>query len=546
MFQGVTAFLEAIDERVEQHALQHAEEAAAAAETTADSVMSEKRNEKKRKGEWNELEGGETEKSGFGADDDYSPHPHVMESKARLPLFPAQPTAFPNHHTPNTTTLYSDKNNNNPMDSVSAGGSLMNGLRSTQTTTGKKGHHSIEEGGTLTAMETISQNGLELESTELKRKDEEIEALTREVRRHQAATDAAKQELLQRSLQVHQLEESLRDTRMRFDEHRAKSRCLLEEKQHEYEALRHQLELQKKEGKHLNNSENNGNHDNDDSDLSSKVMEQQEQIEQLKGSIVSMKQESERLQAQVAASRREVSEVHEERLKLVQQIDFLRLDIRGAREALDSEISAHKRSKQMLQNRQRELNELRAAVEKNGGTFTAAGALISLRGDDIGSRDHVLLSRQLLEKQNALEAALRDAAEWRRRCDRATHRLEEERTTRVFVSQQQQQQQQQQSIRDGVENRPLLMRRGSSTNGIVYGALKFMDSVDALALRMGRGFRRYPIMRVLAVVYIACLHGWITMLMMMLSSAATVSSSTTGEMTAGTGTGNAPDAAAGQ
>ncbi|KAH9597548.1 Golgin subfamily A member 5 [Trypanosoma melophagium] len=535
MFQGVTAFLEAIDERVEQHALQQTVNATDTAGADDGVELGEEKDERIKRG-GNESKG--TGESGFDAGDDYIPH--GVDKQAQIPMFPAQPTSFPNHTT-NTRVYYSEKHNNStPTTSTTTTGgggmnsiskSLANGLRSKQA----KGP--LEEGN-ITTMEAVSQNGLEAELSELKRRDDEIEALTREVQRHQAATDAAKQELLRRSLQVHQLEESLRDTRMRFDEHRAKSRCLLEEKQREYEALRNQLELQKKKGGgHLNNYDNNDNPSDDDPN--SRVVEQEEEIEQLKGSIVSMKQEIERLQAQVAASRREVSEAHEERLKLLQQIDFLQLDIRGAREALDSEISAHKRSKQLLQNRQRELNELRAAVEKNGGTFTAAGALVSLRGDDIGSRDHVILSRQLLEKQNALEAALRDAAEWRRRCDRATHRLEEERTTRVFVSQQQQQQQ---SIRDGGDSRPVLMRRGNSTNGIVPNVLGLIDAVDALALRIGRGLRRFPIMRVAAIVYIACLHGWITMLMMMLSSAATPSSSTTGEMAASTG--NTPNAAA--
>ncbi|KEG07568.1 hypothetical protein DQ04_09411020 [Trypanosoma grayi] len=485
MFQGVTAFLEAIDERAEQHAWrqQAAEEASAAEALHDDETVAF---------------GGRRE---LDAEEVHSPLAAAAAAKRAegrnvpLPEFPAQPAAFRNRRA----------------SSHLKSGAMVDGVGPSQTLS----HYTLEGEEATTAAASMGGGGSALvvehdaESAQLKRRDEEIDTLTRDVRRHQAASEAARQDLLQRSLQVHQLEEALREVNERFNEHKAKSRCLLEEKQREYEALRHRLERVQADGDPGAEDVVKGT-DKDD------VAAARQRVEELEAAIASMGAERERLQAQVAASRREVAGAHEQRLALVQQMDFLRLDLRGAQEALDSEVVAHQRSKAQLQARQRELNELRAAVEKCGGTFTVAGALVTLRSDDGDSRDQLLMSRQLLEKQNMLEAALRDAAEWRRRCERATYRLEEERTTRVAVSSSSASQ----ITRDSAEFRPaLLLRRGVSANKAALCVLELVAAVDATTLRIGRLLRRKPVLRVAVAFYIVCLHGWIGMMMMMVPRA---------------------------
>ncbi|RNF15465.1 uncharacterized protein Tco025E_05506 [Trypanosoma conorhini] len=485
MFQGVTAFLEAVDERAEEHARQRA--VAATVTATAPQV---------------EPEGDAGSGDGSEGRAVHGPHAPTAPSgsAAAPPPFPHQPAALRGRHAEANThgSNASGGGGASPLSAATAGD--MGG-----TAQGTWSH--VEEGA---AAATAMMFQREVESSLLRRKDEEIDALAQNVRRHQAAAEAARQELLQRSLQVHQLEESLRTVRARFEEHKAKSRCLLEDKQREYDELHRRLELQEGGAELLGNGEKDTSHGGE-------AAAARQREEELEGMLASMQREKERLEAQLAAGRREVDAAHEQRLAVVQQLDFARLDLRGAQEALESEVAAHQRSRALLQGRQRELNELRAAVERHGGTFTAAGTLVAFRADDAGSRDGVLFSHQLLEKQNALEAAMRDAAEWRRRCERATVRLEEERTTRVTVTHSQQ------LMRDAADPRPMFLRRLSSTGRLMSVVVELTAAVDAAALRFGRLLRRQPVVRLAVVFYILCLHVWFLMALLMVERSASLS-----------------------
>lgn len=491
MFQGMTAFLEAIDEKVEQHAQDHV----AGAEPM---TMMVKKNggEEWGKGKkvhevmFNYDKAGE--KQGGYSCKELSKHhkpvcfaaPHVKENNVLLPKFPSQP----------------------PMQYEKT---EANDLYRTVALPEKKsdGGHIAE--GVMAAL-TMGQD---VESSSLlRRRDEEIDALKQDVRRHQAIGEAARQELLRRSLQVHQLEEELRCTKSRFDEHKTKSLCLLEKTQRQCEALRRRLAAHSED---QNNTDTNNcvNVNCKNSDVNAEAAALRERLEEMEIVAASMKQEHEQLQAQVVACRRELGVAQEERHGLAQQLEFVRLDLRGAQEALDSELAAHRESKALLHRRQQELNELRAAVEKNGGTFTSAGALVSLRGNDLELRDQLLMSRQLLEKQNALEAALREAAEWRRRCERTAHKLEEERTTRVNVGLTSSSLQ---TARETVGFRQDFLKRASSANTAISLPIKFFAAVDAAALRFGRLLRRQPILRIAATFYIFCLHGWFLIALFMM------------------------------
>ncbi|EAN98739.1 hypothetical protein, conserved [Trypanosoma cruzi] len=483
MLRGMTAFLEAVDERAGQLARQQA----VGEEATSLEVEMEKSEEKE---EGNE---GRSTNGMYAAGDD--PAPHALGSQVSLPPFPAQPTET--HGSKNNGGMAPSKKSTAAAVSPEDEGGFLQG----------KWNH-VEEGATAAAAALMIQR--DLESSLLRRKDEEIDVLAQQVRRQQATAEAARQELLQRSLQVHQLEESLRAVRARFDEHKSKSRRLLEDKQREYEELCRRVEQQERR-KHAPGSAEMDNYQN------SKDVAARQREEELAGTIASLRREQERLEAQIAAGRREVDAAHEQRIAVAQQLEFMQLDLRGAQEALESEVTAHQRSKALLQGRQRELNELRAAVEKNGGSFTAAGALISFRGDDAGSRDNLLLSRQLLEKQNALEAAMRDAAEWRRRCERATLRLEEERTTRVNITNSQQ------LTRDAADFRPISFRRLTSTGRLTMLVVDLIATVDNIAIRFGRLLRRQPVLRLIAAFYMLFLHVWFLMALMVFGRSADIS-----------------------
>ncbi|CCD20951.1 hypothetical protein, conserved [Trypanosoma vivax Y486] len=347
-------------------------------------------------------------------------------------------------------------------------------------------HNGLEPSASVTKPPVCMDTSL------LRQKDDEIDALMRDVRRHQAAAEAVKRELLQRSLQVHQLEETLRDTRDRFEEHKAKSHILLEERQREYETLRLLLEQMRNDA-----VADPGAGKGDASDLASTQL----RVSELESTAVSFEKERDWLQAQVASCMRDVVEAHEQCHVVAQKLESAQLELRGVQEALESEVAAHQRSKSLLHGRQRELNELRAAVERQGGTFSASGALITLRGEEEKMHDDRHFSRQLLDKQKALEAALNDAAEWRRRCERATHRLEEERTTRVVVPP---------ALVDHDSNYSTAshFRRMRKSNGgrLLLWAGGCVCMLDAAVLRVGLQLRRTPMLRIAVVLYIFCLH----------------------------------------
>ncbi|EKF31028.1 hypothetical protein MOQ_005141 [Trypanosoma cruzi marinkellei] len=488
MLRGMTAFLEAVDERAEQLARQQA----VGEEATSLELEMESSEEEEEEG--NE---GRSSNGMYAAGDD--PAAHALGSQVSLPPFPSQPME-----------THGGKNNGGMSSSKKATAAAVLAGDEGVFLQGNWNH--VEEGATAaTAAALLIQR--DLESSLLRRKDEEIDVLAQQVRRQQATAEAARQELLQRSLQVHQLEESLRTVKARFDEHKSKSRRLLEDKQREYEELRRRIELQERR-EHASGSGEMDSYQN------SKDVAARQREEELAGTIASLRREQERLEAQIAAGRREVDAAHEQRIAVAQQLEFMQLDLRGAQEALESEVTAHQRSKALLQGRQRELNELRAAVEKNGGSFTAAGALISFRGDDAGSRDNLLLSRQLLEKQNALEAAMRDAAEWRRRCERATLRLEEERTTRVNITNSRQ------LTRDAVDFRPISFRRLKSTGRLTMLVVDLIATVDNIVIRVGRLLRRQPVIRLVAAFYMLFLHAWFLMALMLFGRSTDISSST--------------------
>ncbi|RNF02461.1 hypothetical protein TraAM80_06367 [Trypanosoma rangeli] len=495
MFQGVAAFLEAVDERAEQHARQRAVEAETTALQTEMAVDAES-------GNGNEVSSVRRMRA---AGEEHAPT--TLGGNLSLSPLLQQPVAATQCRG-DTNPHNSNSNGGTASSSLSATTATASAVVAGDTSISSQGMRNHVEEGAAAATALMFQGGVE--SALLKRRDEELDALAQDARRHQAMAEAARQELLQRSLQVHQLEESLRTVRARFDEHKAKSRCLLEYKQREYDELHRRLELQ--EGR----TGPTGSGEKDTLNDSDAVVARQRE-EELESMIASMQQEKERLEAQLAVRHREVDAAHEQRLAIVQQLDFMRLDLRGAQDALESEVAAHQRSKALLQGRQRELNELRAAVEEHGGTFTAAGTLVGLRGNDAESRNEMFFSHQLLEKQNALEAAMRDAAEWRRRCERAAARLEEERTTRVNVTHSQQ------LMRDAADSRPMFLRHLSSTGRLMSVVVEMMAAVDAAALRFGRLLRRQPVMRLAVVFYVLCLHAWFVMALLMIERAANLS-----------------------
>lgn len=367
----------------------------------------------------------------------------------------------------------------------------------------------IEGNGIATTASALAAVGRDSSSPLTGQKEKQIEALTQMVQQYQAAAEVAKQELLQQSLRVCKLEEALQDTKTELEEHKVKSRLLLEERQRQCEELHARLERRKESVPFYHSDDIPGQAESHFEGVEG-VKTEEGDVGDLRNSVTSLQRQREWLEAQVAAGRRETTEFRQRHSAVLQDLEFLKADLKGVQEALDSEVAAHNHSKALLQSRQRELNELRAAVERNGGTFTASGALVALRPDGRKEGD-VLLSRQLLEKHKAMETALRDAAEWRRRCERMTNRLEEERTARVSIEA---------PYPMGEVGEPHSVTFfGEEYNGVVGQFIgKCGHVLDSTALHTARLLRRSSPLRIFTMVYIVCLHVLIVVVPLMLSS----------------------------
>nr|CCC93322.1 conserved hypothetical protein [Trypanosoma congolense IL3000] len=459
MLRGVTALLEAIDERAERHARQVAEE---------------KKND--RDGSF-PLTGNSAAQQSVAGDLSVDMAPSLTDAglgPMRLPTFPAPPF---------------------PVRSSAAPA----GQDESNTTSLKAWSH-IERDAVAAVAEFAEK---EDDASIMKLKDEEIEALTNSLRHHRAATEVTRKELLERSLRVHQLEEALREMEMQFKEHKTKSHLLMKQKQREYEALLSRFENENECGSKCQKRGDcmKGIGSCEEGNGAEEVVTTgaQEDVNDLENDTRALRQERDWLRAQLTSCQRELDDALQSVQVATQEVDFLRLDLRGAQEALESEVSAHQRSKALLQRRQHELNDLRSAVEKNGGTFTTSGALVTLRGDGGREGDVVILSRQLLEKQKALEEAMRDASEWRRRCERVTHKLEEERTTRVSVHVPQ-------TVHDPEETYHVRIHRMKHNDAASHWVRGIFAVVDTVALYVGRQLRRSPMLRICSVLYFVCLH----------------------------------------
>lgn len=253
----------------------------------------------------------------------------------------------------------------------------------------------------------------------------------REAVYYKEAATAARDELGRREAEAGAMGRAAADAQAALESYRASSRRMLEEKEREIAALVGRLANTNTSGAGVGLALGTGTDSTAAAAAADKISRLESRAEEAAADCA-------RLQGLLAAADRDRQQSQQRQHALSSEVDGLRLDVRALAETLEGETAAREEAAEQLRRTRAELHSARTQLETLGGGIrgatastttttaaalgassspsepTAAAAIASLEGALSESQQRgQVLSFQLLERQTAMEASGREAAEWR-------------------------------------------------------------------------------------------------------------------------------------